>query len=679
MIKLKYIIMSLALGSVLTGCQDLDIAPKNILTGNDVYTNDGGITAYMAGLYGRLPMEDFNVSHNGNGLFNWYCARWDQNWTGEAVNAETIGMNTSAVLNKGYWAPGYQVINKANTLIAELPNYAANDPKSEERIAEARFLRAYTYFFLVKHYGGVPLIDQPTTDSLLIPRSSHQACVDFILSDLDYASEHMTKTHINGRANRYAAAAFESRVALYAGSIARYGQNYTYTDERGVQVQGIPAEDANKYFEKAWDAAAKVDEGGYKLYTADYPDKATNFANIFVNADKSDESIFTRQYDLNNNVHNWDVIMSPKRMTTTYGERFDVTLDWVELFDGLNLDPRTGYLKTTDDDGNYIVYNSAHGPFDNAEPRLKGSVMLPGDEFKGVTLDIRSGLIKESVDPSTKIKKFVADDGKTTSQWNTDSWFAANMQMYAGDPLKQTPVTSSTGVKINKAGLDGPCCAAGQRATLTGFYGRKWLNPKMTVAETQLHKSTQTWIDIRYAEVLLNRAEAAVELAQHGVASYAGKDMLTDAMECINKVRERAGATLLTSTAELSEEVPTNVRGTGRNSFVFAPTKGLQIVRVERYKELAFEHKIFWDLRRWFTYDQQIKEYRRRMMAPFLFEKGATVDANGNPAGKYIIDTRVCAFSGGDRLTFEPRFYYDQIPNSERKINPNLTQNKDWK
>lgn len=87
---------------------------------------------------------------------------------------------------------------------------------------------------------------------------------------------------------------------------------------------------------------------------------------------------------------------------------------------------------------------------------------------------------------------------------------------------------------------------------------------------------------------------------------------------------ERAGAELLTSTAQLADmTVPTNVRGTGKNSMIFAPTKGLQIVRVERYKELAVEHKLYWDLRRWFTAREQIYEFRWRMLAPYLFASTA--------------------------------------------------------
>lgn len=221
--------------------------------------------------------------------------------------------------------------------------------------------------------------------------------------------------------------------------------------------------------------------------------------------------------------------------------------------------------------------------------------------------------------------------------------------------------------------MDGPA-NGGSNNTLTGFHGLKWINLDWTPSETQLHRSTQTWIDIRYAEVLLNRAEAAIELAQNG----GNASLLDDAMACINQVRSRAGATLLASTAELSGEAISNERHTGIRSFVFAPTKGLQVVRVERYKELAFEHKIYWDLRRWFTFDTQIMSYRRRMLAPFMFAKNATVDAStGNPVGKYIYDTRVCE-RANNSLTFANKYYYDKVPDSQRTINPLLEQNNQY-
>jgi len=196
---------------------------------------------------------------------------------------------------------------------------------------------------------------------------------------------------------------------------------------------------------------------------------------------------------------------------------------------------------------------------------------------------------------------------------------------------------------------------------------------------TGLYESTQPWIEIRYGEVLLNRAEAAVELAQNGEQSYNGVDMLQDAFDCINAIRDRAGASLLTSKNELSSN-PAYTNWTkpgpkGQGGFVEAPNRALQIVRVERYKELAFESKIYWDLMRWFTFDTQINQYRRRGLYPFMFSKGATVDADGIPDGKYIYDAK-STDQGSDRITFAVNNYYETIPGDELKNNPLLQKNR---
>lgn len=682
--KWENILMCVALGGALVSCVDLDIPPKNILTNEDIY-NEGGITAYMAGLYNHLPMEDFNMGDDGGrgGFFNWLSDKTTMGSTGEYAN--NVCGNSCVYGDKGYWKPAYQIIRQANVLIQDLPNYVGKLQGAEEWIAEAKFIRAYTYYALVKRYGGVPLVKepQPITDdgsALNVARNSHEESIDFILEDLDYAIQYMTDKKTNGRANKYVAAAVKARVALYAGSVARYGSLYNYTGKSGVVLTGVPASKANDYFKQAYEATLEVAKGGYQLNNG--ADKRQAFYEVFDKATTSPESIFIREYDINNYVHSWDKLMSPERMVGfSYGGRYFVPLDWVELFDGLPLDPETGHLKTTDDDGNFIVYDSGHGIFDNAEPRLKASIMIPGDTYKGYELDMRWGLIDPSVDPSQKIKKEIPDDGKTTTGWDKIAEsFKVNGQKVAIRTTKrpndgETYKVGGVDTKIAICGFDGPATSSSNMCT-TGIYGVKWLQRNLASGETQLHRSTQPWIDIRYAEILLARAEAAIELAQNGVASHSGADLLEDAMKCINDVRERAGAELLTSTAQLADmTAPTNVRGTGKNSMIFAPTKGLQIVRVERYKELAVEHKLYWDLRRWFTAREQIYEFRWRMLAPYLFASTAEVDPDsGIPHGKYIFDTRVADSYGGQH-NFDQKYYYEKIPDTERKVNPLLEQN----
>lgn len=113
--------------------------------------------------------------------------------------------------------------------------------------------------------------------ALWVARSSHEECIDFILSDLDYAIENLGKTKVAGRANNtYVAAAFKSRVALYAGSVARYGQTFNYSgSESGKMLTGIPEGRANDYFMQAYKASKIVEEGGYKLYEGN-SDKEAN-------------------------------------------------------------------------------------------------------------------------------------------------------------------------------------------------------------------------------------------------------------------------------------------------------------------------------------------------------------------------------------------------------------------
>lgn len=144
--------------------------------------------------------------------------------------------------------------------------------------------------------------------------------------------------------------------------------------------------------------------------------------------------------------------------------------------------------------------------------------------------------------------------------------------------MENQEVVKYNGKDMTAGGENGPFYDQGE-AALTGFYGRKWLNPDPSFAAGE-GKSAQPFILMRYAEVLLNAAEAAIELSMAGVTSPDGEDLLQLATKAVNDIRERAGATLLTSK-------------------LTATDGGRDIVRKERRKELAFEHKTKWDLRRW--------------------------------------------------------------------------------
>jgi hypothetical protein len=664
----------------------------------------------MAGMYNHLPMEDYHYDTNsdgvgqgigggyyvGNGISVW--TYW--NSTGEMVNRN----NTGFVRHRtGYWSGGFRIIRQANTLITGLPDYPELADQSKAWIAEAKYIRAYVYFQLAKRYGGLPKIFEPQVldpndeSTVWVARESHADTYDFILKDLDEAIADLPETSEAGRANKYVAAAFKSRVALHAGTTARYGSlKFTDWEVEGVLLQGIPSSKANDYFRQAWDATKLVEDGGrYELHRAN-GDKTENYIEVWEKSDNNKESIWLRKFDFNMTVHSYNSMMCPPRMATEGGDRFNPTLDWVELFDGLPLD-ENGHFSAFDEDGNYLIYDNCQQLWEGVEPRLKANLLIPGDLYKGgMKLDLRAGIIKEEYDPVVdKFKKFTVDDGALESNLNSSSTW--NKTDYPDrNPFRERtfidwsssasadqrdPYERSDGAKIFKNGLDGPKInGTSGTNTITGFFGRKHMDVTVPKASTVHNTSTQPWIEIRYAEVLLNRAEAAVELAQNGVASHGGADMLEDAFRCINDLRDRAGATLLTGAAELSMEPAytnwSNPGPKGQGGFVEAPTRGLQIVRVERYKELAFESKIYWDLLRWFTFDTQIRQYRRRGLYPFMYSKGATVDENGIPDGKYIYDAK-SSEEGSGRVNFpNVNNYYETIPGAELQNNPLLQKNR---
>lgn len=637
--KRKIYLLLLALVAMGQACkQDLDVPPMNIISDADIFSNTAGIEAYMARMYSEIPMEDFKW--NPTTGFKTFFYGSPAAVTGEALSRDL--QNSTETF--GYWADAYTLIRESNYLMETLPNYSSNFSADvvNNLLGEARFIRAFTYFALVKRYGGVPIIDKVLTrpsqtiddvvasiEEYKVPRASEQAVYDFIASDLDYAYSNLPETSKKGRVNRYAAAALKSRVMLFAGCIAKY--NTITLNAGSVQVCGIPSNKANDYFKSAYDAATLLDGKNYALYknswsATDKAAQAANFAALFLDA-ASRENIFIRMYKYPDAVHWYDANQIPHQLWNGgYSAETNPTLDFVEMFEGL---PRNsnGTFKTTDDAGHYILYDNTLEPFANAEGRLKGTVIVPGDVFKGQSIEIRRGLYTGSV---------AGGINRLLPVGSTSPYPTVNLVQSASD--NQTAYQLPDGTKMNPAGASGFFTnISGVAGCISGFTIKKYLDPNKPTAEVTNNRSEQSWIEIRYAEVLLNRAEAAYELYNAGQ----GGNYLTQALADINAIRERAGATLANAT-DLSS---------------------VDVIRKERRKELAFENKTWWDMKRWRINDREQNGTIYRILNAFYAVN----------AGKYFFDDRYD--ERNSRYTFDPRWYYEQIPASAISKSPNLVQN----
>lgn len=646
--KLKKYIFALCLGAM-TSCVDMDIPPMNILGDEEIFGSTEGVTSYMARLYSTLPVEDFRYSHAN--MFFSGGANFAQPscLTGEAISRDTHG---AEIEKANYWDAAYAAIREMNYFMETLPKYESSHSAAEieNLIAEATFLRAYTYYALAKRYGGVPIIDKVVDypASVSIPqtqlfRDSEEATWDFIAKDLDYAITHLSTKSQKGRANKYVAAAFKSRAMLHAGSIAKYNEvNEVYNN---VRICGIPAERATDYFKQAYAASKIVDEGGYELYKGEWAadDKNaqyTNFVNIFLKDTK--ENIFVKYFSYPESVHSYDCFAQPTQ-TSTGGSNTEIcpTLDFVEMFEGFEKDAN-GHFKNFDAEGYYKLFETTMEPFKNAEPRLRATVLLPGDEFKGESIEIRRGIW---VGTGDKISPLLPPDTYNFyddySAYVDDATSLLKLAKRESQNTDDTAITLKDGSKMKRAGKSGSVKFQEIGCTVSGFLIRKYLNPNQQ--NTNWNQSSQNWIDIRYAEVLLNRAEAAMELVAAGIATDVSGDNYKDvAFKCVNDIRERAGASLLNSSTDVT----------------------IDVVRTERRKELSFENKTYWDLKRWRIIHKEQSTRTYRTLQPFF----------AADAMKYFMDIKLQE-QGGKVYTFDTRNYYQQIPSGEITKNPNCKQN----
>jgi len=596
--KIKYILIIVLVG-FFSACDSLDVPPPSIITDTEIFGSESGVTAYLTRLYSELPIEDFKYRRDkGFNVFESFFGLGIN--TGEYIQADYV-RNWDVNSGFGYWP--YDNIRNANYFIQNLPVKAQglDSAKVKSLLGEAYFCRAYYYFGLVKRYGGVPIIKFPqdpkaSLEELQVPRNKEVEVYDFISEDLQTAINYLPETSVSGRANKYVAAALKSRAMLFAGSIAKYGANsYIGTQAQEKGLVGIPAERANDYFQQSYDAA-KLLEGKYQLYNVN-SDKVQNYVDLFLDK-TSKEDIFIKDFVYMDNVessrHSWDALNSPSQMTNTYGSCMEPTLDLVELF---------GEIKVSDANGAPIRFNKRSDLLVTLKPRQRAIAYFPGEVLRGAEIDVQAGIY-------------------TTA-------YSATAVPRTASTILQTYTDKSTGIKYRIMGLSGMGSSSDTR---TGLFMRKYMNYKMAPADVNLWKSTQFWIDMRYAEVLLNRAEAAYELGT--------TEMKADALTQINAIRDRGGDDLFTADQLTIDEI-----------------------RLERRRELAFENQTWWDLRRWRIADKEIYDRQYHALYPYYLLK----------ENKYIF-IKDLEFHKA-RYTFGLQQYYEPIPGGEIGKNPNLLPN----
>ncbi|MBS1915545.1 MAG: RagB/SusD family nutrient uptake outer membrane protein [Bacteroidetes bacterium] len=169
------------------------------------------------------------------------------------------------------WGSGYTLIKDANFILDNLAGATIDATSKSQLTAEARFLRAYAYFYLVQLYGDIPL--RTTTienySQVQIPRTGQDSVYNFILGDLTYAEANLpAAAPQQGRVYQLVATALLSKVYL--------------------TMAGYPLQQ-RQYFQNARDKALTViNSGNFQLQN--------DYASVFHNLAYTTESIWEQLY-----------------------------------------------------------------------------------------------------------------------------------------------------------------------------------------------------------------------------------------------------------------------------------------------------------------------------------------------------------------------------------------------
>ncbi len=496
----------------------LDTKPLTEFPETDVWTDPALAESYINNLYNRLP-------------WGWAMTAGDVDESRSRDDANfdiNNGLITPDNAWWGDWGGRYATIRACNIFLENIDKIPSSTTlidgkiQKDRMVGEVTFLRAWNYHMLVSYYGGVPLITTAygLSDDFSATRDSYADCIKFIAEECDKAAGLLPQINTgsnNGRATKGAALALKSRALLYAASDLHNTNKFSgfSNPELLVYADGNRAE--------RWKAAknaakAVIDMGIYNLYKAvpgptDSP--ADNYSNLFTSR-HSEEDIFVRYFaaSIGRGVNGWDV--SPNGWWGNGGVgAINELVESYEMADGTKFDRN----------------NPAHAlqPYKDRDPRLSGSILYEGAKWRQRPGDLIG------IDPLGVLQV------GTWEKWN-----------------------SSTNKIEYVYGLDSRNSVANSwNNNTTGAIMHKFLDPNVDI---QASLQDLTWRYFRYGEILLNYAEACIELGEE-----------EEARTYLNKIRTRAGMPLITESGAA-------LKARYRN---------------ERRVEMAYEDQRFFDVRRW--------------------------------------------------------------------------------
>ncbi|MGS2738223.1 RagB/SusD family nutrient uptake outer membrane protein [Sinomicrobium sp. M5D2P17] len=473
----------------LVSCSDfLDQVPDDRLAIDDVFKKRTTTEQYLANIYNYIRSE---VDHNtSNTPWEGLSDEMDVTYNDYPTYSMNLG---SWDINRGdynYWNYYYRGIRSASYF---LQNVDANEELTPELLtqykAEARFLRAYFYFMVMRQYGPVvilpeePIEPDASIEEMSIPRSTYDECADYVASEIDQAFPDLPIQPDNtiewGRINQGMALAIKARMLLYAASPLFNGN----TDYAGfTNPDGTPLisqqYDENKWKEAADASKVVIDLPQYQLYREYNDDGGINayasLKNVFLR-DWNPEIIMAKVSDM----YSVDKNGSPYRVGgwSSWGPT-QSAVDAYFMANGRPIDDsESGYLEEGfADEGTSYYAAGTYNMYVNREPRFYVAITFNG------------------------------------SKWINNEFGSG------GQPLV---------IEMYNGGNSGRY--TGRNWSRTGYVTRKLVHPSSTVNPDKIAGRME--VKLRLAEIYLSYAEALNEYSPGH----------PDILKYINLIRERAG------------------------------------------------------------------------------------------------------------------------------------------
>ncbi|MEO6734502.1 MAG: RagB/SusD family nutrient uptake outer membrane protein [Ferruginibacter sp.] len=556
---------------------------------NQVFSDSARTMGFLTGIYADIAFSftKGRWDSHGNTELATDDAEYTLSGTGQAAVILYNGsISPTAYAAQGrlldFWNTPYANVRRINILLGKLPATPLSAGLQARVKGEALFLRAWYYTQLMICYGGLPIVGDNVygkDDIINLPRETFANTVKYISDDLDKAGALLPVTYTAdidyGRITKGACMALKSRLLLYAASPLFNGGSIS-TNAALTPLVSYPTNNVS-YWQAAADAAnAVINSLQYSLVVDNVTAPGYGFYNVFLQRVNT-EYILGFYRGPNKDFESYYNPVSRGGSSN----RALPTQDLVDCF------PMKNGIQPLNPDGTVNVASgySATNPYANREPRFGYSIIY------------------------------------NTSLYSNNS----------GSTL--SPVYTY----VNRPNLnDGATNDAFNSGTTTGYFSRKMCD--VNISNNSGANTNRAWPLIRYAEILLNYAEAINETGQT-VLAYPK----------LIELRTRAGIDAGTG----------GLYGLKAN---MTQAEMRELIRNERRIELAFEDHRYHDIRRW----------KIAMVTNNQFNK--VMKITRPTVGNYVYERTESI----RRHNFRPEMYLLPIPDPEIQKMPAMLQNPGW-